>query len=365
MPPEDNRFVFDAHCDTATRLVNEPGSDLCRRSEDGHVDVPRMIEGGVGAQVFACWVDPDIPEDRWNHSTLDMIDKLRKTVEACDGISVAPDGSTISSLRRKGEIAAVIGVEGGHAIADKGDALGRLFDSGVRCMTLTWNNSNFIADSCEGPGKWGGLSDFGREVIGEMDRLGMAIDCSHSSDQTFYDVLERSSNPVLVSHSCMRAICDFPRNVTDDMLSALSQNGGVIGINFFPAFLEQECCREVMGIFGVYKKERSRLASEYKGDVARADRELLPKYTRLIEKIRMPGVPVVVDHIEHAIAVAGIDHVGLGSDFDGIAVTPEGLEDISKMPSIAGEMSARGYSEGEIARVTGENMLRFFTEVCG
>ena len=358
--------VFDAHCDTATRLMQGDMIGIGSRLDSGHVDVPRMREGGVFAQVFACWVDPDIPSERWSSNTLNMIARLKKAIqEAGGGIEVAGSGSRIEELASLGRIAAVIGVEGGHAIGRSLEALGKLRESGVRCMTLTWNNSNDIADSCEGAPRWNGLSDFGREVIAEMDRSGMVIDCSHSSDKTFFDVLETTSRPVLQSHSCMRGICDVPRNLSDDMLGALAGNGGVVGINFFPAFLEPVCGARIMKIWNRYKAERSRLAATYGGDVARADGEILGSYMEQLRDIQMPGVGAVVDHIVYAVERIGADHVGLGSDFDGIAVTPSGLEDISRMGAVDAGLQARGLSARERANIMGGNLLKLFKTVTG
>ncbi|HSG27162.1 MAG TPA: membrane dipeptidase, partial [Candidatus Krumholzibacterium sp.] len=198
--------VFDGHCDTATRLVTSDEIDISVRSSEGHVDIPRMREGGVCAQVFACWVDPDTPPEKWGAYTLKMIRKMRRVLDAnSTELSLALSGSQVLEANRSGRMAALIGVEGGHAIGGGMEMLRRIYEEGVRCMTLTWNHDNEIADSCEGSGSWGGLSPFGREVIAEMDSAGMVVDLSHSSDGTFYDVLETTSSPVLVSHSCMRA----------------------------------------------------------------------------------------------------------------------------------------------------------------
>ncbi len=365
MDRADSDFVFDAHCDTAMRFKDNSDIDLGERLSDGQVDLPRMLEAGYGAQVFACWVDPDLSSDKWNSCTLDMIRRLREQIEKnSDQAAIAKSGSDIRRIAGEGKVAAVVGVEGGHAIGSNMESLLQLYRNDVRCITITWNNTNEIADSCEGGPKWGGLSSFGREVIHEMNKAGMVIDCSHSSDDTFFDILKESSNPVLISHSCMRAICDVPRNVTDEMLEALGENGGVIGINYFPAFLEQECSERIMAQWGEYKEERSRLAAEYGGDVARVDAEILPAYMKRLESIPLPGISVVVDHIEHAAAVIGTGHVGLGSDFDGTPVMPVGLGDVSKVPMIDAELGKRGYSKEERGAIMGGNLLRLFDKVC-
>ncbi|MBN2072174.1 MAG: dipeptidase [Candidatus Krumholzibacteriota bacterium] len=358
-------FIFDAHCDTATRLKGDDTIDLGKRLSEGHIDLPRMKEAGYGAQVFACWVDPDLPPERWNSSTLEMAERLRGQVEKNSGAAeIVRKGTDIREIAGKGKIASIIGVEGGHAIGSDIEALHRLYDNSVRCMTLTWNNNNEIADSCEGEERWRGLSRFGREVVAGMNAIGMVIDTSHSSDRTFFDTLERSSNPILVSHSCMRSICDVPRNITDEMLKALAQNGGVVGINYFPAFLEEVCSERIMSVWNRYKAERKTLAAKYGGDVARVDREILGRYMLEIDKIPMPGIDAVGDHIEHAVSVAGIDHVGLGSDFDGTPVMPVGLGDISGVPLIAEELEKRGFTAEETDRVMGANLVRLFETVC-
>lgn len=359
-------IIFDAHCDTATRLAGDSDIDLGKRLSDGHIDIPRMNEAGVNAQVFACWVDPDLSPDSWLGYTADMVSRLHDQADRNSaGMEVALSGSDIVRITGSGKIAAVIGVEGGHAIGANMKALHALYERGVRCLTLTWNNHNEIADSSEGTGRWGGLSPFGSDVIGEMDRIGMVIDCSHSSDATFYDVLETSANPVLLSHSCMKAICGHPRNATDDMLKALAEREGVVGINFFPGFLEKECSDRIFSLWDRYKEERSRLADRYGGDSKRADGEILDGYMKQLKEIPVPGISTVVDHIEHAVEVAGIEHVGLGSDFDGTPLMPEGLKDVTGIPGIAVELERRGYEPEDIERILGLNLLRLFEAVTG
>jgi membrane dipeptidase len=359
-------FVFDAHCDTAQRLTGDRPVDLGNRLEDGHVDLPRMAEGGVGAQVFACWVDPDLAIERWMQGTLEMIGAVRGQAERHSGrLAVALSGTEIEEVRGSGRTAAVIGIEGGHVLGGSLEKLEELHGAGVRCLTLTWMNSNEIADSSDGEKMWNGLSPAGREMIAAMNRHGIVIDLSHASDATFFDVIGASAAPVLVSHSSARAICDIPRNVSDDMLRVLAENGGVACVNFFPAFLDKECHTRVFAIWGDYRRERSRLAAEYGGDPRRVDQEIGGAYIERIKKIPMPGIEAVADHIEHIASVAGVAHTGIGSDFDGIMVVPPGLEDVSKMQALAGVLEGRGWSRGDIADVMGGNVLRLFTAVCG
>ncbi len=359
-------FVFDAHCDTALRLTGDKRVDLGKRLADGHLDLPRMAEGGVGAQVFACWVDPDLNVDKWMPDTLEMIAAIHGQAEKHSGrLTVALSGTDIVSTKGLGRIAAVIGIEGGHVLGGSVERLEEFCGAGVRCLTLTWMNTNEIADSSDGETKWNGLSPAGRDLIAAMNRLGMVIDLSHASDETFFDVIEASSMPVLVSHSSSRELCDIPRNISDEMLRTLAKNGGVACVNFFPAFLDRECHTKVFAIWGKYREERSRLAAEYGGDPKRVDEEIGGGYIEQIKKIQMPGIEAVADHVEHIASVAGVAHTGIGSDFDGIMAVPPGLEDVSKMQALAAVLTVRGWNDDDIAAVTGENLLRLFSIVCG
>jgi membrane dipeptidase len=358
-------FVFDAHCDTALRLTGDKAVDLGKRLGDGHVDLPRMAEGGVGAQVFACWVDPDLGMERWMPDTLEMISALHgQAGRHPDRLTVALSGAGIDEARGSGRVAAVIGVEGGHVLGGSVERLEELYGAGVRCLTLTWMNTNELADSCDGERRWEGLSRAGREVVAAMNGLGIVVDLSHASDGTFFDVLETTAAPALVSHSSSRAICDIPRNISDEMLRALAGNGGVACVNFFPAFLEKETHTKVFDIWGRYREERSRLAAEYGGDPKRVDEEIGEAYLERIREIPMPGIEAVADHLEHLASVAGISHTGIGSDFDGIMAVPPGLEDISRVQALAGVLAGRGWKEGDIAAVMGQNLLRLFSAVC-
>lgn len=208
------------------------------------------------------------------------------------------------------------------------------------------------------------MSELGREAVREMDRLGMVIDCAHVSEKSFFDVIQATNNPVVISHSGMRALCDIPRNVSDRELLALSENGGVVCINFYPGFLDESYFEKADAYFKRFAAERRELAARYGGDIERAEAELEPKLRELLKSIPRPNFSLVVDHIEHAVEVAGVEHVGLGSDFDGIATTPVGLEDASKLSSITDELARRGFVKEEIRLILGGNLLRVFKEVC-
>lgn len=362
----DERYLFfDAHCDTAMRLVGDDPVDLGGRLPDGHVDLPRLEEGGVGAQVFACWVDPDLAAERWMPRALETAAAVRAQADRNAGrLELARSGSDIARIMGSGRVAAVIGVEGGHVLGDDPEeGLGRLYEAGVRVVTLTWTSSNALADSADGERLHGGLSAAGRRALGEMGRLGIVADLSHASDETAIAAIE-AAGPVLVSHSGMRALCDIPRNIGDDILRAVAAAGGVACVNFFPAFLDKECHTRVYEIWNRYRAERSELAARYGGDPARADRELMPRYLALLEAIPLPGLPAVADHIEHAVSVAGIGSVGIGSDFDGIMMVPPGLEDVSRMQLLAAELRRRGWSVSDTAAVAGGNLVRLFERIC-
>ena len=325
-------LVIDTHSDTIIRLLDED-FDMGARSDSGHMDLPRLREGGVDAQVFAVWTSPKIGPEAQVPRVLRMIDALHgQLAKYPDQMELAQSAGDIRRISNAGKIAAILGVEGGHAINNDLRILRTYRRLGVLYMTLTWMNNNEWADgSGDSPSEYGeyygnipdhgGLTDFGREVVREMNRIGMIVDISHVSDATFYDVMEVTTKPVIASHSCAWALNPHFRNIKDDMLRALARNGGVIGINFYPKYLSPE------------------------GQIA--------------------DVAVVVDHIDHAVKIAGVDHVGLGSDFDGVGSLPQGLEDCSKMPAITAELVKRGYAETDIIKILGGNFLRVIEVVVG
>jgi membrane dipeptidase len=352
-------FVFDAHCDTAMRLVGDERIDLGDRHADGHIDLPRARDGGLDAQIFAVWVPPQMPESLATARAYAMIDALWEQAQKHqDRFEIALKGSDVKRIVKEGKLAGVIGIEGGHLIGEDLDALRGYYERGARCMTLTWMNTNKWADSSDDTAMWGGLSDFGRSVVREMDRLGMIIDCSHVSEKTFFDVLETTKSPVLISHSCMRALTDIPRNVSDDVLRAVRKNGGVVCVNFFAGFLDKGFNEKVTAFWAEYRRKANELAPQYGGDVEKAWHALEPEFEKRMTEIAPVPLSRLVDHIDHAVEVAGIDHVGFGSDFDGINVTPVGLDDVSKLPLVTEELVKRGYSDKDIRKILGGNLLR-------
>lgn len=358
-------IIFDAHCDTAMRLIRDETFDLGDRHENGHMDLPRMIEGGLDAQIFACWPSPDHSDKEIMLYTLQMIDAVWEQADKHgDKMEIALKGNDVRRIVDEGKIAVVLGIEGGHAIQDDLRLLRNYHRLGVRCMTLTWNNTNNWADSSTDTMMWGGLNELGREVVREMDRLGMVIDCSHVSDSTFFDVLEVTKNPVLVSHSCMRSLADVPRNVNDEMLRALKENGGVICLNYFPGFLDKEYFDKMSVLWEEAHEKAKELAAEYGGDRRKAWEEIWPAMRDRAAQVPRPELPLLIDHVDYAVSIVGADHVGLGSDFDGISTTPIGLEDVSRLPAITAELAKRGYSDGEIEKILGGNLLRLVEQVC-
>jgi len=364
MNEENPGVVFDGHCDTPSRIMPGSGFRLDERNSEGHIDIPRMKEGGLTAQFFACCIDPDFPRKKWETLASDNIREVKNALSELEEAEIVLSGSGVTEAVAGGKIAIMLSVEGGHVIPSV-SSLEKFHEMGMRSLAVTWKTTNDMADSSEGRKRWGGLSGFGREIIMEMDRLGIVIDCSHSSRETFYDILDISSNPVMLSHSCAAGICDIPRNTDDGQMKALEENGGVICINFFPAFLDRKTNVEIMDVWSVYRREKSSLARRYGHDPKRAGSELLPAAMRKLNRLTMPGLSAVADHIDYAVDVAGIEHVGLGSDFDGIPVTPAGLEDVSMLPALKKELSERGYSDQDLGRIMGRNLLRVVRSVCG
>lgn len=299
------------------------GRDLSIDNEGAHVDFPKLRAGGVDGAFFAIYIPADLEgEEALNHAE-SLLSYVEVTLAAHpDKAALATTAEQAYTNRDNGLFSVFLGLENGSPIGSSLELLDKFYYRGVRYMTLCHSRDNLICDSCASRVKrWHGLSPFGREVVAEMNRLGMLVDVSHVSDETFYDVLKYSSKPVVATHSCCRALADHPRNMTDDMIRALAEKGGVIQINFYPVFLD-----------GSFHEEEMYTAPR-------------PSYKR------------IVDHIDHVVSLVGIEHVGIGSDFDGIDVAPEGLENISMMPKVFEEMRRRGYSENDIAKVASENFL--------
>ncbi len=352
-------IVVDTHSDVTSRMLDE-GFDIGRRATDGHMDIPRMKEGGIDAQFFAIYVAARYArEGGAARRALDMIDVVYRALERYpNDLELALSADDIRRIARAGKIAVLMGIEGGHAIEDSLGALRMFYRLGVRYMTLTHTNTNNWADSSGDAPRHNGLTEFGRQVVREMNRLGMLVDISHVSDKTFYDVLETTRAPVIASHSSARALTNIPRNMSDEMLRALARNGGVVMVNFGSWFVDQNYADAVAQRRERLGPQLDALRARYANDPLRLREET----ERLLREHPIPRPPLsrLIDHIDHIVKVAGIDHVGLGSDFDGVDSLPEGLDDCSKLPLITYELLKRGYSERDIKKILGENFLRVF-----
>jgi membrane dipeptidase len=380
--------VVDTHSDTTSRILDE-GFDMGPRAVDGHMDLPRIAEGGLDAAFYAIYVSARYfgdegplfeprpkGDDAWprprepgtvNGSArraFDMIDGLVRTVDRHrDRMTMCTSTAELRAAVAAGSHAALMGIEGGHAI--EGDlGLLRLFHRlGVRYMTLTHTNHNEYADSCApAEPRWGGLNRLGVKVVREMNRLGMMVDVSHVADATFTDVLKVTRAPVICSHSSLRSLCGDRRNVTDDMLRALAANGGVLMLNYNCGFLDEEY-QKLADARGQTRRIQERAARD---KFAAGSPELADALGKLDERFPKPPRPrleQLIRHVLRAIEIAGADHVGLGSDFDGVPCVPEGLEDVAHLPRITYGLLAAGLDEAAVRKVLGENLLRVFAAV--
>ncbi|NIN72348.1 MAG: membrane dipeptidase [Gemmatimonadetes bacterium] len=350
-------IVIDGHNDLPWRLLTKADSsfdrfDLAVRHDDGHTDIPRLREGGVDAQFFAAYVPSDREGPGASRIALEQIDLVRRMVARYSDFELAYSAADVRRIAGKGKIAALIGVEGGQAIENSVAVLRTLYALGARYLTFTHIDSTDWADAATDEPRHGGLSEFGEEVVREMNRLGMLVDISHVSAETMADALRVSEAPVVATHSGARAVNANSRNVPDDILRQLRENGGLVMVNFYSGFVVPEAAKVARDILSAYREARARFAE---------DGAALESYMNQWEEEHPipPGtVSDLVDHIDHIVEVAGIDHAGLGSDFDGIINAPEGLEDVSKFPAITEELLRRGYSESDIVKILGGNILR-------
>lgn len=344
-------LVFDGHNDVLYSSVMK-GADIGARLDHGHTDLPRLKEGGVNVQVFAVWSDASGDFAYANQ----QIDGLMKVVEQYPGqIELALSTESIRRIVADGKIAAVIGVEGGHMIEDRMDYLDSLHRRGAKYLTLTWNNSVSWASSASdetNPARGQarkGLSEFGREIIRHMNAIGMIADLSHVGRQTFFDVMEVTTKPVLVTHSNAYALMPHPRNLEDDQIEAVRDNGGVIGINFYSGFVDSLYVKNVYDAYCKYVGEDAELYS--------TDQQLERLPAEGKEAVR-PPLSMLIDHLDYLVQKAGIDHVAIGSDFDGVDSTPVGLDGVQDFPLITKALLERGYSPSDVRKIMGENLMR-------
>ena len=369
--------VIDTHADTPQRFLDEH-FDLSDPLKGGDFNLETARKGNLGAEFFAIWVDPEANKGHYVQRTLELIDAVKQQVAKHSAqMEFVTSAEGIERAHREHKFAALMGIEGGHSIENSLGLLRQYYALGVRYMTLTWANSNGWADSTGDiddtsvPHTKDGLSEFGKDVVYEMNRLGMMVDVSHVSDKTFFRTLIISRAPVIASHSAARALCDAPRNMTDDMLRAIANSGGpeskggVVQVNFYSAFLSQDYRNTQKAMAPEMQKEIDALKAKNKIAGKETTQAEIDRVQRAAaDRIPRPPLSILIDHIDHIAKVAGVDHVGLGSDFDGIqGQLPEGIDSPVDLPKITAALMARGYSPEDCRKILGGNLLRVFREV--
>jgi membrane dipeptidase len=369
---QESAIVVDTHADTPQRFLDE-GFDIGSTDpkDVGHLSLDKARSGGLGAEFFSIWVDPETNQGHFAQHTFDLIDSVyEQAAHHPDRMMMAFSVADIERAHREHKLAALMGIEGGHSIENDMHLLRDYYRLGVRYMTLSWSNTNEWADSSGDIDDakiqhHNGLTDFGKQVVLEMNRLGMMVDISHVADKTFWDAIATTKAPVIASHSSARALVNAPRNMTDDMLRAVAKNGGVVQVNFFSGF-DDESYRKANA---AQSKEQADAIQKYidslkaQGkpvnyiEVDRIEREWMAKIPR-------PPFGVLIDHIDHIAKIAGVDHVGLGSDFDGVSgATPQGMDSAADLPKITQALLDRGYGPNDINKILGGNLLRVFGQV--
>src|ERR1700689_5318663 len=357
-------YVIDTHDDTTQRFLSKSSFDLSKRYTDGSIDIPRMREGGMNGIFFSIWIDGKTMGPEAIRQALDQIDLVRTNVAKFPkDIVLCRTAEEVRRAHAQNKIAALMGVEGGHMIGNDIHIVNVFANLGVRYMTLSHFYNTEWSDSSTDKPAHNGLTDFGKEVVREMNRDGIMVDISHVSDKTFYDAIEVSKAPLIASHSSCRAICDHVRDMSDDMIKALAAKGGVIQINYEKSFIDQGYKDASAKATGGVVEMISQLKKTCGDDEECFEREGAKLENRLTDEGKLPHVSWerIIDHIDHAVKLVGADHVGLGSDFDG-ANMPEGMEDASKLPKITEALLRKGYSEGDIRKILGENTLRIMEQ---
>ena len=369
---QESAIVVDTHADTPQRFLDE-GFDIGSTDPNdiGHITLDKAHRGNLGAEFFSIWVEPGTNQGHFAKHTFDLIDSVyEQAARHPDRMMMAFSVADIERAHKEHKLAALMGIEGGHSIENDMHLLRDYYRLGVRYMTLSWSNTNEWADSSGDINDskvehHNGLTDFGKQVVLEMNRLGMMVDISHVADKTFWDAIATTKAPVIASHSSARALVDAPRNMTDDMLRAVTKNGGVVQVNFFSGFDDRtywdasraQAKEKDAAIQAFIEKKKSDGQPVTYIDTDRIEREWTAKLQR-------PPFKVLIDHIDHIAKVAGIDHVGLGSDFDGVSgATPQGMDSAADLPKITQALLDRGYSADDIKKILGGNILRVFRQV--
>jgi membrane dipeptidase len=369
---QDSAIVIDTHADTPQRFLDE-GFDIGSTDPNdiGHISLDKARRGNLGAEFFSIWVDPETNQGHFAKHTFDLIDSVyEQAARHPDRMMMAFSVADIERAHKEHKLAALMGIEGGHSIENDMHLLRDYYRLGVRYMTLSWSNTNEWADSSGDIDDakvqhHNGLTDFGKQVVLEMNRLGMMIDISHVADKTFWDTIATTKAPVIASHSSARALVDAPRNMTDDMLRAVAKNGGVVQVNFYSGFVDQNY-RNAMH---AQDKDQAAAIKQYVDSLTTQGKPInyieIDRMTReWMAKIPRPPFKSLIDHIDHIAKVAGVDHVGLGSDFDGVSgATPQGIDSAADLPRITQALLDRGYSADDIKKILGGNLLRVFRQV--
>jgi membrane dipeptidase len=365
-------IVVDTHLDAPDQLATK-WADVATKGATDHFDIPRARDGGLTAPFFSIYVAASYADNGAAKRAIELIDITHRVVDGHPkDLTLAGTVADIRAAKQAGKIAILMGIEGGHAIEDSLAVLREMYRAGVRYMTLTHTNTNHWADS-SGPfyepdfdpkksAVHGGLSEFGKDVVKEMNRLGMIVDISHVSDATIRDVLAVSRAPVMASHSSCRAISNMPRNLTDDQIKQIAGKGGLVMINVGSGFLDQKVYDQFVARLARIKPEYLKLKATYAKDPARLRTEM-QALAKQQDKLPRAVWTKVVEHIEHVITVGGEDAVGIGADFDGIEDPPTGFEDVSLYPKLSEELLRRGHSEAQVKKVLGENFLAYFSRV--
>jgi membrane dipeptidase len=368
----NSAIVVDTHADTPQRFLYENFDIGNSDPKDiGHISLDKARAGNLGAEFFSIWADPETTSGHFAKSTFDMIDSVyEQAARHPDRMIMAFSVADIERTRKEKKLAALMGIEGGHSIENDIHLLRDYYRLGVRYMTLSWSNTNEWADSSgdiDDPKihHHNGLTDFGKQVVLEMNRLGMMVDISHVADKTFFDAIAATKAPVIASHSSARALANHPRNMTDDMLRAVAKNGGVVQANFYSAFIDENYRKAA----DAQQRETDAAVAAHLAELKAAGKSITYLDKDQIErewaaKIPRPPLKSLIDDIDHIAKVAGVDHVGLGSDFDGVSgAMPEGIDSAADLPKITQALMDRGYSEKDVHKILGGNLLRVFGEV--
>jgi len=368
----DSALIIDTHADTPQRFLDE-GFDIGSTDPNdiGHISLDKARRGNLGAEFFSIWVEPETNQGHFAKHTFDLIDSVYEQVARHpDRMMMAFSTSDIERAHREHKLAALMGIEGGHSIEADIHLLRDYYRLGVRYMALSWSNTNEWADSSGDVNDpkiqhHNGLTDFGKEVVLEMNRLGMIVDISHVADKTFWDAIAMTKAPVIASHSSARALVNAPRNMTDDMLKAVAKKGGVVQVNFFNGFIDENFRKAEEAQRPDQEAARQKYIAQMKSEGKEVNYIELDRIEReFIAKIPRPPLKSLIDHIDHIAKVAGVDHVGLGSDFDGVSgATPQGIDSAADLPKITQELLDRGYSAEDIHKILGGNLMRVFREV--